>query len=112
MLKLKNSWKNKNPEFGIKSTLCECFRATFLKTVVIFEISTLGFVKKELLRNAVNFSLGSAFSKGQGFSYSSPDLGPLNKVFLNPHEFFCMIYVSMSANINVIFSFFLSFLFA
>ena len=34
------------------------FALEFLKTIVIFEISTLQFVKSELLTNTVNFGLG------------------------------------------------------
>lgn len=33
---------------------------------VIFQISTLEFIKNEFLTNKVNFSIGSAFFKGQG----------------------------------------------
>ena len=52
-----------------------------LKNFVIFEISTLEFFKSEFLTHAVNFSIGSAFSKGPGPG-SGP--GPLNKVC--PHQ--------------------------
>ena len=36
----------------------------FLKTIVIFEISTLELVKHEFLTHTVNFGIGSTFSKG------------------------------------------------
>ena len=36
----------------------------FLKTIVIFEINTLKFVKNEPLTHTVNLGIGSAFSKG------------------------------------------------
>ena len=43
------------------------FGLQFLKTIVIFEISTLEFVKHEPLTNTINFGIGSAFSKGPLF---------------------------------------------
>ena len=48
------------------------FRIEFKKSSVIFEISTLKFVKIESLTHAVNFGIGSAFCKGPGtaFRYS------------------------------------------
>ena len=53
------------------------FRLEFLKTVVIFEISTLKFVKNESLTHAVNFGIGSAFSKSLGSAFSEgPGPGP------------------------------------
>ena len=53
------------------------FGLEFLKTIVIFEISTLKFVKNESLTQTVNFSIGSAFSKGQGSTFSEgPGSGP------------------------------------
>ena len=51
------------------------FRLEFLKTVVIFEIGTLKFVKNESLTHTVNFGIGSAFPKGLG-SYFNEGLGP------------------------------------
>ena len=50
------------------------------KTIVIFEISTLRFVKNESLSRTMNFDLGSAFSKGLGSAFSEgpgPSPGPL-----------------------------------
>ena len=49
----------------------------FQKSIVIFEISTLQFVKNESLTHTVNFDIGSAFSEGLG-----PCPGPLYKVCL------------------------------
>ena len=54
------------------------FRLKFLKTIVIFIT-----IKNEISANRVNFSIGSAFSKGPGFSFSEgPGLGqgPLDNV--------------------------------
>ena len=51
------------------------FGREFRKTIIIFEISTLEFVKNESLTHTVNFTIGSAFSKGLGLC---PD--PLYKV--------------------------------
>ena len=42
----------------------------FLKTIVIFEISTFEFVKPESLTHAMNFDIGSAFSKDLGSAFS------------------------------------------
>ena len=47
----------------------------FKKTIVIFEISTLKFVKNESLTHTVNFGIGSAFSEGP-----DPSPGPFYKV--------------------------------
>ena len=51
------------------------FGLEFLKTIIIFEISTLKFVKNGSLTHTVNFDVGSAFSKGPG-----PDPSPIHKV--------------------------------
>ena len=40
-----------------------------LKTIVIFEISNLEFVKQESLTHTVNIGIGSAFSKGLGSAF-------------------------------------------
>ena len=42
------------------------FGLEFEKAVVISEISTLEFRKNEFLTHAVNFGIGSTFSKGPG----------------------------------------------
>ena len=60
-------------KFGIKNALFGYFWARILKNIVIFEISTLKFVKNESLTHTVNFGIGSAFSEG-------PGPGPLCKV--------------------------------
>ena len=53
------------------------FGLEFGKTMVIFEISTLEFIKKEFLTILVNFDVGSAFYKSSGFAFSErPGLGP------------------------------------
>ena len=61
------------------------FGLEFLKIIVIFEISTLKFVKNESLTHTVNFCIGSAFSKGLGSTFSEgpgSGPGPLYKVCL------------------------------
>ena len=45
------------------------FGLTFKETIVIFEISTLEFVRYEFLTHTVNFGIGSTFSKGPGPLY-------------------------------------------
>ena len=45
--------------------------------MVIFEISTLEFIKTDFLTILVNFDVGSAFYKRSGFAFSEcPGLGP------------------------------------
>ena len=66
--------QNKIPKLGTKNALSGYFWLEFL-TVVIFEISTLKFVKNESLPHTVNFGIGSTFSKGPGSAFSK-DLGP------------------------------------
>ena len=56
--------KMKMPKFGTKKAL------TFLRTIVLLEISNLDFVKHESLTDTMNFVLGSAFSKGLGSAFS------------------------------------------
>ena len=63
------------------------FGLEFQKTIVIFEISTLEFVKNESLTHTKNFGIGSTFSKGLGSAFSEGPgpglgLGPLYKVCL------------------------------
>ena len=48
----------------------------FWKTIVIFEISTLEFVQNVFLTHAVNFGIGSYFSKGPGSIFCESS-GPL-----------------------------------
>ena len=49
-----------------------------LKTIFIFELSTLKFVKYESLTHTVNFGIRSAFSKGPGSAFPK---GPENPLF-------------------------------
>ena len=52
------------------------FRLQFQNAIVIFEISTLEFVKNELLINTVNIGIGSVFAKDPWSTFSkgpSPD---------------------------------------
>ena len=70
--------KTKMPKFGTKNALFVCFLAGILKTIVIFEISTLEFVKNEFLTHTLNFRIGSAFSKSVGSAFSEgPGPGPI-----------------------------------
>ena len=75
------------PKFGTKNAFIGYYWPKMLylgflgkylkKTIVIFEISTLKFVKNESLTHTVNFGIGSAFSKGPGSAFSEgPDPGP------------------------------------
>ena len=60
------------------------FGPEFKKTMVIFGISTLKFVKYGFLTHTGKFGIGSAFSKGPGSTFSKspgPGLGPLYKGF-------------------------------
>ena len=62
------------------------FGVEFWKTIVIFEISTLKFVKNESFTHIVNFGIGYAFSKGPGSAFSEspdPDPGP-GPLYKNP----------------------------
>ena len=60
----------KMPYFGICGI-------EFLKSIVIFEISTLKLVISETLTHTVNFGIESAFCKGPGLAFSeSPGPGP------------------------------------
>ena len=67
--------KQKCLNLGPKMPYLGIFDLELKKTIVIFEISTLEFVKNESLTQKVNFGIGSAFSKGLG-----PGLGPLYNV--------------------------------
>ena len=56
------------------------FGLEFQKTIAIFEISTLEFVKNELLTHTLYFGIGSAFCKNTGSTFSegsAPGPGPL-----------------------------------
>ena len=67
------------------------FGLEFLKTIVIFEISTLKLVKNESLIHTVNFDIGSTFSEGPGSGFCEgpcPGPGPLYKVCQTGVSFF------------------------
>ena len=57
--------------FGQKYLILVFLGQKYKKTIVIFEISTLEFVKNESLTDTMNFGIGSTVSEG---------LGPLYKV--------------------------------
>ena len=62
------------PKFETKNVILEL---ELKKTIVIFEISTLKFVKNESLTHIVNIGIGSTFSKCLGSIFSEgPSLGP------------------------------------
>ena len=53
------------------------FGLELLRTIVIFKISNLEFVKQESLTHTVNIGIGSAFSKGLGSAFFwRPGSGP------------------------------------
>ena len=61
----------------------DIFGLEYLKTNVIFQISTLKFVMSESLTHTVNFGIGSAFPKGPESAFSEglgAGPGPLYKV--------------------------------
>ena len=62
--------KTEKPKFGTKNALFGYFWARNLNNYVIFEFSTLEFVKNESLTYAVNFTIESAFSKSPGSAFS------------------------------------------
>ena len=66
-------------KFGTTHVLFGYFSIRIKKTMVIFEISTLEFLKNESLTHKVNFGIGSAFSKGSGSGFSEGP-GSLHKV--------------------------------
>ena len=73
------------PKFGTKNALFGYVWARIFKDYCHIEISTLKFVKNESLTHTVNFCIGSAFSKGQGSTFSEgpgSGPGPLYKVCL------------------------------
>ena len=66
-----NSSKTKSREkktinLGPKMPYLGVLKPQFHKTIVIFEISYLDFVKIEFLTDTVNFGIGFAFSEGPG----------------------------------------------
>ena len=61
------------------------FNLELKKTIVIFEISTLEFVKNVSLTHTVTFNIGFVLSESPGSAFSKnlgPGLGPLYKVYL------------------------------
>ena len=69
-------WKYLN--LGQKIPYLGNFGLEFLKTIIIFEISTLEFVKSKFITHTKNFGIGSISSKGSGSTFSEgPGLGPL-----------------------------------
>ena len=85
----------KMPKFGTKNVLFRIWLflgKIFSKTIVIFEINTLKFVKNDSLTHIGNFGIGSTFSKGAGSAFSEgpgPGPGPLYKVWqMRNVEFF------------------------
>ena len=70
-------------KFGTENAWFGYIAARNLKTIVIFEISTLEFFKTEFLAHTLNFGIGSAFSKGAKPNLSEglvPGFGSLYKV--------------------------------
>ena len=65
----------KKIKLGTKIVLFRNFWTEFGKAIVIFEISTLEFIKTEFLTIIVNFGIGFTYSKGPG-SACSEGLGP------------------------------------
>ena len=59
----------KMSKFGTKNALLGIFGLELLRTIVIFKISNLEFVKQESLTHTVNIGIGSAFSKGLGSAF-------------------------------------------
>ena len=69
--------KQKCLNLGPKIPYLGIFGPEFLKTIVIFEISTLEFVKDESVTHTTTFGIGSTFSKGLGSAFSEgPGPGP------------------------------------
>ena len=69
---------------GPKASYLRIFGLDFENSFVVFEISTLLFVKHEFLTNAENFGIGPFF-KGRALVFSEapgPGPGPLYKVCL------------------------------
>ena len=72
----------KMPKFGPVPHL-SILGLEFLRTIVLFKISSLEFVKHESLTHTMNFDIRSAFSKSLGsafFEGPCPGPGPLYKV--------------------------------
>ena len=64
------------------------FGIEFQKSIVIFEISTLEFVKNESFTHTMNFGIGSAFSKGLGSTFSEgPGTDPVSLYKVCPSSY-------------------------
>ena len=71
------------PKFGTKNALFWYFWPEFEKTIAIFEISALKFVKHNFLTHPVNFGIEFVFSKALGSTFSEssgPGQGSLYKI--------------------------------
>ena len=58
------------PKLGTKIPYLGLFELEFKKAIVIFEISSLEFAYNKFLTHAVNFGIGSTFSKGLHSAFS------------------------------------------
>lgn len=68
---------NKNAKIWDKESLFWYFWPEFEKTIAMFEISALKFVKHKLLTHPVSFGIEFVFSKALGSTFSEgPDPGP------------------------------------
>ena len=75
--------KTKMPKFGTTNALFGYFWDRFSKSIVVFEISILEFLKYESLTHTMNFGIEFAFSKGPRSAFLEglgPGPGPLYKV--------------------------------
>ena len=64
------------PKLGTKIAFFDYFWARIFKTIVIFEVSKLKFVKSQFLTHTVSFGIELSFSKGPGSVFpESPGLG-------------------------------------
>ena len=68
-------------KFEANNALLGYFVLEFEANIVIFEISTLNFIKNKFLTIIVNFGIEPNFFKGPGRAFSKgPVLGPIYKV--------------------------------
>ena len=75
----------------------EIFGLDFFKTIVIFEISTLKFIKNESLTHTVNFGIGSAFSQVLG-----PGPGPLYNICRMYHSLCVLVDFSSDSSFSLL----------
>ena len=80
--------KQKYLNLGPEMPYLGIFGLEISKTTLIFEISSLKFVKNESLTPTVKFGIGSAFSKDPGFAFSE-GLGPGNMAYFVKYAIFC-----------------------